>query len=153
MDCNSICLACGLWLVFIYLFIPEKDHRLATIPSLFSMYSTGASLSAQIMRPVWPAQSWSGMSGSFQVRDRDRGTLEIQVNFCSARLLNDSGLLEIWPSRRVEPRELLVYLLFYFSLPFERSHHLCWQARLALMMHLGPKSANSNKIFFMIYTA
>lgn len=95
---------------FIYLFIPEKDHRLATIPSLFSMYSTGTSLSAQIMRPVWPAQSWSVMSGSFQVRDRDRGTLEIQVNFCSARLLDDSPR----PSQRVEPRELLFIFCFIF---------------------------------------
>lgn len=71
----------SMW-VLVNFFFPEKDHRLATLPSLFSVYSTGTSLSAQIMTPVWHAESSSVMSGSFQVRDRDRETLEIQVNCC-----------------------------------------------------------------------
>lgn len=44
----------GMW-VLVILFFNEKDLRLATIASLLSMYSTGASLSAQIMTPVWHA--------------------------------------------------------------------------------------------------
>lgn len=97
-----------------HFFFPEKDHGLATVPSLFSMYSAGASLSAQVMTPVWHARSSSVMSGSFQVRDRGRGTLEAQVNCCSARPLGDGVLLELWASRRVDPRKLL---FISFSLP------------------------------------
>lgn len=96
-DCNVIYLACGFCFVFVFCFFPEKEHRLATIPSLFSMYFRGNSLCAQIMMPVWHAESSSVMSGSFRVRDRDWGTLETQGSCSGVRQLVDSGLLEIRP--------------------------------------------------------
>lgn len=100
-DCNSIYLACGFWLKLC--FFSGKVHGLATIPSFCSMYSTGLSLSAHITTPVWHAESSTMMSGSFHVRDRDRRTLEIQVNCCSVRPPDESGLLEDKPNSRVDP--------------------------------------------------
>lgn len=94
LECNLS----SMWVLFCFcFFFPEKEHRLATIPSLFSMYSRGNSLCAQIMMPVWHAESSSVMSGSFRVRDRDWGTLETQGGCSGVRQLVDSGLLEIRP--------------------------------------------------------
>lgn len=101
--------------VLFLFFFPEKEHRLATIPSLFSMYFRGNSLCAQIMMPVWHAESSSVTSGSFRVKDRDWGTLETQGSCSGVRQLVDSGLLENRPWRRVEPGELL-FICFSLSI-------------------------------------